>query len=79
MPKLNTFIEVGFCSGYGDGDYRVSASIAEMDNKQYDELRLAVLGAIRCADNMRRRHREKNQIGEYEPAATTEDTTHDPR
>ena len=24
MPQLNTVIEIGFCSGYGEGDYRVS-------------------------------------------------------
>ena len=57
MPKLNTLIEVGFCSGYGDGDYRVSSEIAEFDRAKFDELRLAILGALHCAENMWRSQR----------------------
>lgn len=50
MPKLNEYISVGFCSGYGDGDYRVSMAVRELSRERYNELRLAVLGALNCAD-----------------------------
>ena len=65
MPSLNTYIEVGFCSGYGDGDYRVNSSISTMDQKTYDKLRLAALDALRCADDMRKRYRQKTKTGEF--------------
>ena len=52
MPKLIEYISVGFCSGYGDGDYRVSMDISQMDLKRYDELRLAMLNALNCADRI---------------------------
>jgi hypothetical protein len=52
MPRLNSYIEVGFCSGYGDGDYRVSAAIRDMDRKRFEELKLAALSAIYCAEDM---------------------------
>ena len=50
MPKLNTLIEVGFCSGYGDGDYRVSMEVQNLSRERWQELQLAVLTALRCAD-----------------------------
>lgn len=50
MPKLIEYMSVGFCSGYGDGDYRVSMGVRELDRARYNELRLAVLGALNCAD-----------------------------
>ena len=52
MPKLRTLIEVGFCSGYGDGDYRVSMEVRGLSRKEWQELQLAVLGALRCADDV---------------------------
>ena len=51
MPRLNEYISVGFCSGYGDGDYRVSMAVRDLDRKRFDELRLAVLEALRCAED----------------------------
>ena len=51
MPRLREYISVGFCSGYGDGDWRVSMAVRSLSRKQFDELRLAVLGALRCAED----------------------------
>lgn len=50
MPRLNTLIEVGFCLGYGDGDYRVSMEVQNLSRERWQELQLAVLGALHCAD-----------------------------
>lgn len=49
MPKLNAYIEVGFCAGYGDGDYRVSMNVQRLNRAQWNELQLAVLSALSCA------------------------------
>lgn len=51
MPRLIEHISVGFCSGYGDGDFRVSMSVRSLSRKEFNELKLAMLGAIRCAED----------------------------
>ena len=51
MPKLDEYITVGFCTGYGDGDYRVSMKVRNLTKKQFDELKLATLSALRCAED----------------------------
>jgi hypothetical protein len=50
MPKLNTIIEIGFCSG--DGDWSVSSRIQNLSRKQVDELINTTFHATRCAWNM---------------------------
>jgi hypothetical protein len=55
MPELNQLIGVGFCKGYQDGDYRVSAAVGDLSKKRLDELKLAMLSAISAADDMWRR------------------------
>ena len=58
MPKLIEYVSIGICSGYGDGDFRVSASVCDLSPADYNELRLAVIGAIGAMEGMRRRHNE---------------------
>ena len=55
MPRLNEYFSVGFCAGYGDGDYRVSMKVQDLSRKQFNELKLATLGALQCAEDMWRR------------------------
>jgi len=58
MPKLIEYVSIGICSGYGDGDFRVSASVCDLSPADYNELRLAFMGAIGAMEGMRRRHSE---------------------
>jgi hypothetical protein len=51
MPRLIEHISVGFCAGYGDGDYRVAMSVRSLSRKEFNELKLAMLSAIRCAED----------------------------
>ena len=61
MPRLNTLIEIGFCSVYGDGDYRVSTSISELDQNRFNELLNAISWATKCAQDMwLRKQQERN-------------------
>jgi len=52
MPRLNEYISAGFCSGYGDGDWRVSTKVERLSRKQMDELINAMFHAQRCAWDM---------------------------
>lgn len=52
MPKLIEYITVGFCSGYGDGDYRISCAVENMSKDEFNDLKLAALNAIHCAEDM---------------------------
>ncbi len=52
MPRLNTYIEVGICAGYMDGDYRVSAKVADLSRNQMSELINTMFHAQRCAWDM---------------------------
>ena len=55
MPRLIEYISVGFCSGYGDGDYRVSMNVKNLSRKQMNELTVAMHWATQCAwDNWKR-------------------------
>lgn len=46
MPRLIEYLSVGFCSGYGDGDYKVSMAVCDLDAKQYNELRATCVAAL---------------------------------
>ena len=61
MPRLNTYIEVGFCSGYGDGDHRISTEIEKFTPKQMNELLLAYYHAGRLAWDMWSKAQPKEQ------------------
>lgn len=67
MPRLNTLIEVGFCTSYGDGDYRVGTEIAKLPKQRFDELKLAALSAIHCAEDMWRREHQPEPGQQQEP------------
>ena len=55
MPKLDDYISVGFCAGYGDADYRVSAAVDTLSRKQLEELFVGMFHAQRCAWDMWKR------------------------
>lgn len=55
MPRLNELIQTGFCAGYGDGDFRVSAAVEKLSKKELDELKLITLTALQVADDMWKR------------------------
>ena len=48
MPKLNEYISVGFCAGYGDADYRVGMAVSDLSRKQIDELIVGMFHAQRA-------------------------------
>jgi hypothetical protein len=50
MPRLIEYISVGICSGYGDGDFRVSMDVRKLSKKSFDDMRLATLTALRVAE-----------------------------
>ena len=52
MPRLIEYISVGICSGYGDGDWRISMDVQKMSRQSFNELKLAVLGALHSAEDM---------------------------
>lgn len=62
MPSLNEYIAVGFCSGYGDGDYRVNMSVRDLSKNSFQELQLATLQALRCAEDQWRDAEAQRQI-----------------
>ncbi len=49
MPKLNEYITIGICSGYGDGDWRVSMDVQSLSYKQMQELIASTFHATRTA------------------------------
>lgn len=67
MPRLIEYVSVGFCSGYGDGDYRVSAAIADFTSAQMNELRLAMNAATYCMEDMWRNRQQKEQAAQEKP------------
>lgn len=64
MPSLREYVSIGICSGYGDGDYRVSCAVADLSREDMWELRLAFIYALYCAEDMWRREQEKKQVGQ---------------
>jgi hypothetical protein len=72
MPKLNTYVEVGICSGYMDADYRINGQVADLSREAMTELRLAMIYAIVAMEEMwRNAHRpEAGQQAEkrHEPS-----------
>ena len=72
MPKLNTLVQVGFCTGYGDGDYRVSAAVQSLSRERMRELKAALIDAAVCMDDMWKRgqpdvaHMSKAKAGRVE-------------
>ncbi len=71
MPKLKQYIGVGFCSGYGDGDFGVSASVSNLSRKEMDELKLTTLTALRVADDMWRSSQPTEQACASESTSET--------
>lgn len=65
MPRLNTLIEVGFCSGYGDGDYRVSMAVQDLSRKEMKELKAAIINAaVTMQDIWQRKERPEDQAAQ---------------
>ena len=62
MPRLIEYISVGICSGYGDGDYRVSMSVRDLSRNSFQQLQLATLQALRCAEDHWRDAEAQRQI-----------------
>ena len=53
MPQLIPIIEIGFCSGYGDGDYRVSCR--DLTRAELNELIVTTHYALQqLVDNFKR-------------------------
>jgi hypothetical protein len=52
MPRLREYVSVGICAGYGDGDYRVSMTVADLSIAEMNELRKAFIFAIAAAEQM---------------------------
>lgn len=61
MPKLNEYIKVGFCSGYGDGDWSVDGRVADFSAVRMNELMNTMFHASRCAWDMWMRAEEERQ------------------
>ena len=49
MPRLTEYISVGFCQGYGDGDYRVNMTIQDLSRAEMNDLMLSMFHAQRHA------------------------------
>ena len=49
MPQLHELITVGFCKGYGDGDYRVSMAVRNLSRKEMQELTNTMFWATKTA------------------------------
>lgn len=69
MPKLNTLIEVGFCAGYGDGDYRVSMAVGKLSREEMQELKATMIDAANCMVDTWRRG-QNTEIASQETAVT---------
>lgn len=54
MPELRTYIEIGICKGYGDGDFRVRGTVRDLSDAMFNEMVLSALTAIEVARDMRR-------------------------
>lgn len=63
MPRLNTYVEVGICSGYQDADYRINGQVAELSRESMKELRLAMIYAIVAMEEMWR-NAHKPEVGQ---------------
>lgn len=50
MPKLNPYIQVGFCTSYGDADYSVSLAVQNLTPAQYQELKAMCVSALACME-----------------------------
>ena len=61
MPRLIEYVSVGFCSSYGDGDWRISCAIEELTQERFNELRSTMCAAIGQMEDMRRRAIERKQ------------------
>ena len=44
--QLNTYVEIGICGSYNDGDYRVSSAVGELSVDDMVKLRQAAACAI---------------------------------
>ena len=61
MPRLREYVSIGICEGYGDGDFRVSASIADLSRDDMSKLRQAFCVAIGVMEDMWGAAQEKKE------------------
>jgi hypothetical protein len=69
MPRLREYVTVGICSGYGDGDYRVSLNVGDLSVHDMNELRKAFTCAIFEAERIWRDSQQRNP--EHQAKAAT--------
>lgn len=70
MPRLNEYLSVGFCAGYGDADYAVKCSVADLTYEQMRDLRSITCVAIGAMERMWMEEQEKKQRGTCFSAAS---------
>lgn len=63
MPRLIEYVSIGFCSGYGDGDYAISGKVADLSVDQMQELRAIAVCALYQMEDMWRRA-QKPELGQ---------------
>lgn len=71
MPRLREYVTVGICAGYGDADYRVSCSVADLSREDMTELRKAFIFAIYAAEEMWRDAQAKKPENQAQQAGAT--------
>jgi hypothetical protein len=71
MPRLNEYLSIGFCSGYGDADYSVKCSAADLSPAQVRDLRAIVPVAIAVLEKYLQEAIEKS----IEPAAQAQEVS----
>lgn len=59
MPKLDEYLSVGFCRSYGDADYAVKCSVADLTYEQMQQLRAIIPVAIFAMERMWSAEQEK--------------------
>jgi len=52
MSKLDAYLSIGFCKSYGDADYSVRASVADLTPGQMQELRAILSVAVGAMERM---------------------------
>lgn len=72
MPRLTEYINVGFCSGYGDGDWRVSMKVESLSRNAMNELCVAMFHAQRNAWDIWAAAQVKEQAKQDATAGATE-------
>ena len=74
MPRLREYLTIGICSSYGDGDFRVSCTVADLSYEEMSKLRQACCAAIGTMEQMWREEQmkkpENQQAVEARPVTT---------